>query len=97
LPGNALLRDPFDEHNPLTPKTSEIVQDETRQAGNGVKDTVVFLSLYHDRLLKHASVLVMLTLCVLLLFACEESDGCAEVGKFSILISPFTGSFLHSD
>lgn len=30
LPGNSLLRDPFNPANPLTPKTQEAVQDETK-------------------------------------------------------------------
>ena len=32
LPDHPLLRDPFDPHNPLSPKTAEAVQDETKQA-----------------------------------------------------------------
>ena len=32
LPGYLLLRDPFDPANPLTPKTREAVQDETKEA-----------------------------------------------------------------
>ncbi|MDE0426535.1 MAG: hypothetical protein OXN25_16920 [Candidatus Poribacteria bacterium] len=32
LPGHPLLRDPFDPDNPLSPKTGEAVQDETKQA-----------------------------------------------------------------
>ncbi len=31
LPGHPLLRDPFDADNPLSPKTREAVQDETKQ------------------------------------------------------------------
>jgi hypothetical protein len=31
LPGHSLLRDPFDPANPLTPKTREAVQDETKR------------------------------------------------------------------
>jgi len=36
LPGNPLLRDPFDPANPLSPKTREIVQDETRTVDGSV-------------------------------------------------------------
>jgi len=38
LPNHALLRDPFDHENPLTPKAREIVQDESRTMGGRVKD-----------------------------------------------------------
>ena len=38
LPNNSLLRDPFDLGNPLSPKTAEAVQDETRQANGRPKD-----------------------------------------------------------
>ncbi len=38
LPGNPLLRDPFDPDNPLSPKTAEAVQDETRQVAGCPKD-----------------------------------------------------------
>ena len=42
LPGHKVLADPFDSENPLTPKTQEIVQDETRQTVAGVKDRNFF-------------------------------------------------------
>jgi putative DNA methylase len=38
LPGHPLLRDPFDSTNPLTPKTREAVQDETKSDGGSRKD-----------------------------------------------------------
>ena len=38
LPGHPLLRDPFDPDNPLSPKISEIVQDETKQYEGDPKD-----------------------------------------------------------
>ncbi len=36
------LRDPFDQANPLTPKTNEIVQDETRKFDGQPKDRAFF-------------------------------------------------------
>jgi adenine-specific DNA methylase len=42
LPGHALLRDPFDSSNPLTPKTREAVQDETKQDNDHRKDRAWF-------------------------------------------------------
>ena len=42
LSSHALLRDPFDSDNPLSPKTSEAVQDETKQAGGRPKDRAWF-------------------------------------------------------
>ena len=38
LPDHPLLRDPFDPDNPLSPKTAEAVQDETKQANGHPKD-----------------------------------------------------------
>ena len=38
LSDNPLLRDPFDPDNPLSPKTAEAVQDETKQADGRPKD-----------------------------------------------------------
>ena len=38
LPGHPLLRDPFDPENPLSPKTAEIVQDETKENDGRRKD-----------------------------------------------------------
>ena len=38
LPGHPLLRDPFDPDNPLSPKTAEIVQDETKENDGRRKD-----------------------------------------------------------
>ena len=38
LPDNPLLCDPFDPDNPLSPKTAEAVQDETKQADGRPKD-----------------------------------------------------------
>ncbi len=38
LPDNPLLRDPFDPDNPLSPKTAEAVQDETKQVDGRPKD-----------------------------------------------------------
>jgi len=37
LPGHPILRDPFDSHNPLTPKTREIVVDSTTTKGHGLR------------------------------------------------------------
>ncbi len=42
LPGHPLLRDPFDPANPLSPKTREAVQDETKTCDGRVKDRVFF-------------------------------------------------------
>ena len=42
LPGHPLLRDPFDPANPLSPKTREAVQDETKTCGGRVKDRAFF-------------------------------------------------------
>jgi adenine-specific DNA methylase len=42
LPGHPLLRDTTDPSNPLTPKTGEIVQDETKSDGNRPKDRAFF-------------------------------------------------------
>lgn len=38
LPGNPLLRDPFDPSNPLAPKAPEAVQDESKQVDGRPKD-----------------------------------------------------------
>ena len=38
LPGHPLLRDPFDADNPLSPKTREAVQDETKQQDSHPKN-----------------------------------------------------------
>ncbi len=38
LPGSPSLRDPFDPDNPLSPKTAEAVQDETKRANGCPKD-----------------------------------------------------------
>ncbi len=42
LPGHPLLRDPNDATNPLTPKTAELVQDETKQFDGRPKDQKFF-------------------------------------------------------
>ena len=42
LPGQPLLRDPFDAGNPLSPKEREAVQDETTERGGRVKDRRFF-------------------------------------------------------
>ena len=42
LPHHQLLHDPFDSANPLTPKTREAVQDETKRANGRPKDRVWF-------------------------------------------------------
>jgi len=42
LPGHPLLRDPFDPSNPLTPKTREAVQDETKCFHGRPKDAAFF-------------------------------------------------------
>ena len=42
LPGHPLLRDPFDSHNPLSPKAAEAVQDETKLVAGQPKDRVWF-------------------------------------------------------
>ena len=44
LPDHSLLRDPADAANPLTPKSGEIVQDETKTDGTRPKDKVFFES-----------------------------------------------------
>jgi adenine-specific DNA methylase len=41
-PGHPLLRDPFDPANPLTPKTREAVQDETKRDDGRAKDRTWF-------------------------------------------------------
>ena len=40
--GNPLLRDTFDPHNPLSPKSREIVQDEIKQVNGRPKDRAWF-------------------------------------------------------
>src|SRR5204863_9241147 len=42
LPGHPLLRDPYDPGNPLTPKSREAVQDETKQVDGRPKDGAFF-------------------------------------------------------
>jgi len=42
LPGHPLLRDPFDPRNPLSPKTREAVQDETKKCDGRTKDRDFF-------------------------------------------------------
>jgi adenine-specific DNA methylase len=42
LRDHAVLRDPFDPDNPLSPKESEAVQDETKQANGRAKDRAWF-------------------------------------------------------
>ena len=42
LPDNPLLRDPFDPDNPLSPKTAEAVQDETKLVDGSPKDRMWF-------------------------------------------------------
>lgn len=42
LPGHSLLRDPFDSENPLTPKSREAVQDETKEIDGHPKDRDFF-------------------------------------------------------
>lgn len=42
LPNHTLLRDPFDPLNPLTPKSREAVQDETKLVGTVPKDRAFF-------------------------------------------------------
>ena len=42
LPDHPLLRDLFDPDNPLSPKTHEAVQDETRECNGRVKDRAFF-------------------------------------------------------
>lgn len=42
LPDSPLLRDPFDPDNPLSPKTSEAVQDETKRVDGRPKDRAWF-------------------------------------------------------
>jgi adenine-specific DNA methylase len=42
LPGNPLLRDPFDSENPLSPKEQEAVQDETKEVDGQPKDQAFF-------------------------------------------------------
>jgi len=37
LLGHPFLRDPFDQHNPLTPKKNEIVVDSTTTKGHGIR------------------------------------------------------------
>ena len=42
LPGQPLLRDPFDSNNPLSPKEAEAVQDETKRVDGRPKDRAWF-------------------------------------------------------
>ena len=42
LPGQSLLRDPFDPENPLSPKMAEAVQDETKRVDGRPKDRAWF-------------------------------------------------------
>ena len=42
LPDQPLLRDPFDPDNPLSPKTAEAVQDETKRVDGRTKDRAWF-------------------------------------------------------
>ena len=42
LPDRTILRDPFDPDNPLSPKTAEVVQDETKQVDGRPKDRAWF-------------------------------------------------------
>ena len=42
LPDHPLLRDPFDPNNPLSPKTAEVVQDETKTNNGQAKDRAWF-------------------------------------------------------
>jgi putative DNA methylase len=42
LPADPLLRDASDSQNPLTPKTAEIVQDETKRVDSRPKDRIFF-------------------------------------------------------
>ena len=42
LPNHPMLRDPFDDENPLSPKTREIVQDETKVYNGRPKDRSFF-------------------------------------------------------
>ena len=42
LPDHPLLRDPFDSANPLSPKTAEAVQDETKEVDGRPKDRAWF-------------------------------------------------------
>lgn len=42
LPGQPVLRDPFDLENPLSPKTAEAVQDETKRVAGRPKDRAWF-------------------------------------------------------
>ena len=42
LPTNPILKDPYDPRNPLTPKTLEIVQDETKLVDGEPKHKVFF-------------------------------------------------------
>ena len=42
LPDHPLLRDPCDPDNPLSPKTREAVQDETRECNGRIKDRAFF-------------------------------------------------------
>jgi putative DNA methylase len=42
LPGQSLMRDPYDRTNLVTPKTREIVQDETKRFNGDIKDRLFF-------------------------------------------------------
>lgn len=42
LPGNSIVRDPFDSQNPLTPKQREAVQDDTKIVDGHKKDRAFF-------------------------------------------------------
>lgn len=57
MPKHPLLHDPFQSTNPLTPKTSEIVQDETKTFGGRPKDRVFFEEAMAQAFVKGAQVL----------------------------------------
>ena len=48
LPSHPLLRDPFDPHNPLSPKDREAVQDNTKKCDGRIKDRKFFEDVMGD-------------------------------------------------
>jgi adenine-specific DNA methylase len=52
LPGHALLRDPFDRTNPLTPKLQEAVEDESKTVNGRPKDRAFFENAMADAFLE---------------------------------------------
>ena len=58
LPGHFLLRDPFERSNPLSPKISEILQDETRRFEGRPKDREFFEHRMTDAFMEGSRILL---------------------------------------